>query len=365
MGFTCGIVGLPNVGKSTLFNALTSAGAEVANYPFCTIDPNRGVAVVPDARLALLAEKTAPEKVTPTHLEFLDIAGLVSGAHKGEGLGNQFLSHIRIIDAVAHVLRDFEAGDVSHVYTDVDPLRDIEVVNTELLLSDLEQIERRLEKTAKMAGVGDREAKAELPVLTSLRDAISAGTPARRIVLDHAAEALVRELSLLTAKPTIFVINVDEAGLETDSAAVTAVRELAEREGADIVKICAEIEAEILQIEDLDERRDFYQELGLSEPGLNTVIRAGYRLLGLITFYTTVGPELRAWTIRDGTLAPQAAGKIHSDFEKGFIRAEVIHWEDFERVGDEKALRDAGLVHLEGRDYPVRDGDVVRFRFNV
>ena len=365
MGFNCGVVGLPNVGKSTLFNALTNVGVETANYPFCTIEPNRGMTPVPDRRLQRLARVSAPEKVTPTTLEFLDIAGLVEGAHKGEGLGNQFLSHIRSVDAVAHVVRDFIDMNVSHVYADVNPLRDVEVVNTELALSDLEQVERRLEKSQKMARVGDKEVRAEIPVLERFRDALSVGKAVRELDLDEPAVALCRQLALLTAKPTMFIVNVDEEGLQQDRPGIVALRELAEQQGAEVLKICAALEAEILQLDDPEEQQVFWEELGLTESGLFQIIRAGYRLLDLITFYTTVGPELRAWTIPRKTQATQAAGRIHTDFEKGFIRGEVIHWDDFDQLGDEQKVKEAGLMHLEGRGYEVQDGDIIRFRFNV
>ena len=365
MGFTCGIIGLPNVGKSTLFNALTAAGAEVANYPFCTIDPNRGVAPVVDARLDRLAAVTGPEKVTPTHLEFLDIAGLVAGAHKGEGLGNQFLSHIRTVDAVVHVVRAFADDNVSHVYVGVDPVRDAEVVAAELLLADLEQVERRIERARHQAKVGDKQARVALPALDRLRDALAAGKPVRRLELDAAADGEARALSLLTSKPVIYVLNVDESGLSEEGPLLQAIRAHARREGARSVKVCADLEAELLRIEDLEKRATFYEEMGLTETGLHQLVHAGYDLLGLITFYTTAGTELRAWTVPRGTTAPRAAGRIHTDFEKGFIRAEVIHWPDFEHLGDEQRVREAGRAHVEGRDYVIEDGDIVRFRFNV
>jgi GTP-binding protein YchF len=365
MGFTCGIVGLPNVGKSTLFNALAASQAEVANYPFCTIEPNRGVVAVPDPRLEKLARLLKPEKVTPTTLEFHDVAGLVKGAHQGEGLGNQFLAHIRRVDAIAHVIRAFADENVSHVFAELDPVRDAEIVNTELLLADLEQVQRRLDKLRKLARVGDKEAKADLPGLERLDQALSSGTAVHRLALDEDGQEVVRELALLTAKPMIYVANLDEGVPQEAGAALAPLEELAASTGAQVVGLSAQVESEIVQLEDPEEREAFYEELGLSEPGLHRVIRAGYALIDLITFYTTVGPELRAWTVKRGTAAPQAAGKIHTDFEKGFIRAEVIHWDDFDRLGDERAVREAGLLHLEGRDYVVQDSDVIRFRFNV
>ncbi len=364
MGFSCGIVGLPNVGKSTLFNALTAGRAEVANYPFCTIEPHRGVAVVPDARLEALAERNQPEKVTPTALEFWDIAGLVAGAHQGEGLGNAFLSHLRQVDAIAHVVRAFDDENVSHVYAEVDPVRDVEVINTELALADLASVERRLDKAAKLARVGDKEARAEAALLERLRDELGGGAPARQVRLDGAEKQRARELCLLTDKPVLYIANVDEGGAERPEL-LERLDELARQQGAELLTLRASLEAEILQIDDPAERQLFYQEMGLGESGLERVVRAGYGLLGLLTFYTTVGPELRAWTIESGTQAVDAAGKIHTDMARGFICAEVLPWQDFEELGDEQAAREAGKLRLEGRSYVVQDGDIVRFRFNV
>jgi GTP-binding protein YchF len=364
MGIKCGIVGLPNVGKSTLFNALTEAqNAAAENYPFCTIDPNVGVVPVPDPRLAVLAGIVKPEKVIPTTVEFVDIAGLVAGASKGEGLGNKFLAHIRETDAVAHVVRCFENDDVVHVAGRVDPSSDIAVINTELALADLETVERALQRAEKASKAGDKDAIRLRDLLRRMRDHLDSGGPARTLPVEPAERELLRELHLITIKPLMYVANVAEDGFE-DNPRLEAVRQLGEAEGADVVAVCAAIEAEISELEEGD-RAAFLDELGIEEPGLNRVIRAAYHMLGLLTFFTAGPKEVRAWTTHKGYLAPQAAGEIHTDFEKGFIRAEVIGYEDFVACHGELGAKEAGKLRLEGRDYVVREGDVMHFRFNV
>ncbi len=364
MGFNCGIVGLPNVGKSTIFNALTSAGAESANYPFCTIDPNVGIVQVPDPRMDKLAEFVNPERILPTTIEILDIAGLVKGASQGEGLGNQFLGHIRSVDAIIHVVRCFVDENIVHVNGAINPILDIEIIQTELALADLDTIEKRLQRVDKLAKNGDRKLKDEAEFYLRIKQALEQGKGARGIAATPDEHLLMYDLHLLTDKPVLYVANVAEDDLAGNNPAVEDVRRLAATEGAKLVVICGKVESEIAELDE-EEKELFLSSMGLAESGLDRLIRSGYELLGLITYFTAGKKEIRAWTIPVGTKAPQAAGVIHSDFEKGFIRAEVIAYSDYISAEGETGAKEKGLMRLEGKEYLVKDGNVMHFRFNV
>ncbi|GIP40922.1 ribosome-binding ATPase YchF [Paenibacillus sp. J31TS4] len=366
MALKAGIVGLPNVGKSTLFNAITQAGAESANYPFCTIDPNVGVVEVPDERLQRLAEIVTPNRIVPTAFEFVDIAGLVKGASKGEGLGNKFLAHIREVDAIVHVVRCFQDENITHVSGQIDPLDDIATINLELILADLESVEKRIDRSRKNMKGGDKKYAAEVELLERIKEALLDDKPARSLELTDDEKLIMRDLHLLTIKPVLYAANVseDEVASADENPFVQKVREFAAGEGAEVVPISAKVEAEIAELEGEDKQL-FLEELGLEESGLNRLIRAAYKLLGLYTYFTAGVQEVRAWTIRKGMKAPQAAGVIHTDFERGFIRAEVVAYEDLSAAGSMNAVKEKGQLRLEGKDYVVKDGDVMHFRFNV